>query len=128
MDNTIYKSGEDYLEACLYVEKTKNGVIKSIEVANFLGVSRPSACRALNILCENGFIVKEKYNAITLTKKGRQKALEIVQKHTAITNFLIYVLKVTPEVAEQDACKIEHDLSQETTEKLFAFMKNLSQS
>lgn len=121
--SVIYKSGEDYLEAVLKVER-ENGVIRGVDIAKELGVSRGSVSRGLDKLVEKKYLEKETYGEIRLTDLGRKKALDITKKHKALTEFLTNVLGVSPDTAETDACKIEHDLSEETTEKLYEFLKN----
>lgn len=116
------ESLEDYLEALLLLEN--NGSIKSIEVAKMLEVSKPSVNKAMSVLKEYGFITQETYGDIYLTKQGRSKAESVLNRHLKIRNFLIDVLEVNEAVAEIDACKIEHIISDETFNKLKAFTKN----
>ena len=120
--NKLYKSGEDYLEAVLFIEQ-KKGRVKSIDIANYLGVSRPSVNRALTNLQEMGYISKPIYGEVTITDEGRKRAEVVAKKHVALTRLLTEVLGVSREVAEKDACKIEHDISDETTEKLVEYLK-----
>ncbi|MEG0314620.1 MAG: metal-dependent transcriptional regulator [Erysipelotrichaceae bacterium] len=116
------ESLEDYLEALLLLEN--NGSIKSIEVAKMLEVSRPSVNKAMSVLKEYGFITQETYGDIYLTKQGRSKAESVLNRHLKIRNFLIDVLEVNEIVAEIDACKIEHIISDETFNKLTSFTIN----
>ena len=118
----LLKSGEDYLEA-IYTLLQKSDHAHSVDIAKALGVSKPSAFKAMQNLAEQGYIVKENYGAVTLTEKGRSQAKAILKKHKAIRTLLIDVLKVSPQNAETDACKIEHCIGAETTEKLFEFLK-----
>jgi len=117
----IQKSGEDYLET-IYNLSIVNANVRSVDVATSLGVTKPSVAKALKILEQQEYVQKEKYGKITLTEKGNLLAEIIQKKHKAIRMFLIEVLKVSPEKAEIDACRIEHCLSEETTEKLFEFL------
>jgi len=119
---TLKKSGEDYLEAVYNLLKT-NDHAHSVDIAKMLGVTKPSTFNALQILANEGYVEKQNYGAVTLTEKGRIYAETVLKKHTAIRMLLIDVLKVSKENAEADACKIEHCLSEETTEKLFEFLK-----
>ena len=119
---TIRKSGEDYLET-IYNLLGDGQSVRSVVVAKALGVSKPSAFNAFKVLAEEGYIVKEPYGAVSLTVKGVQYARAIQKKHKAIRMLLIDVLKVSAAVAERDACKIEHCLSEETTDRLFEFLK-----
>lgn len=118
----LRKSGEDYLEAILFIEEEK-GIVKSVDVATYLGVSKPSVNKALTILQEMGYVSKPNYSQVTITQEGRKKAKAVAQKHSALTRLLTDVLGVSEEVAEKDACKIEHDISEETTRKLIAFLQ-----
>ncbi|MCI8944551.1 MAG: metal-dependent transcriptional regulator [Clostridia bacterium] len=118
----LRKSGEDYLEAILFIEEEK-GIVKSVDIATYLGVSKPSVNKALTILQEMGYVSKPNYSQVTITQEGRKKAKAVAQKHSALTRLLTDVLGVSEEVAEKDACKIEHDISEETTRKLIAFLQ-----
>ena len=120
----LLKSGEDYLEA-IYNLSQKNEKVLSVEIANKLGVTKPSTFKALHILAEQEYIEKENYGKVTLTEKGRERAREILKKHRAIRMFLIDVLKVSPQAAEIDACKIEHYISDETSGKLKQYLESL---
>ena len=118
---TLHKSGEDYLEAILFIER-QNGRVRSIDIANHLKVSRPSVNRALNNLEEMGYVTKPIYGEVTITENGRKKAEAVAGKHAALTRLLTEVLGVSRGVAEEDACKIEHDISDETTRKLIEYL------
>lgn len=112
----IGKSAEDYLEA-MVILKEKNGYIRSIDIAGFLGVTKPSVSNAMKRLREDGYIEMESSGRITVTDKGMKIADKIYTRHKKLTCFFVD-LGVGPEVAEADACKIEHDLSDETFEAL----------
>ena len=112
----IGKSAEDYLEA-MVILKEKNGYIRSIDIAGFLGVTKPSVSNAMKRLREDGYIEMESSGRITVTYKGMKIADKIYTRHKQLTGFFVD-LGVGPEVAEADACKIEHDLSDETFEAL----------
>lgn len=119
----VGKSGEDYLETILILEKT-NGLVRSIDIANMKEVSRPSVNKAINSLKSLGLVNQESYGDIKLTPLGRAKALEIIRKHTLIKYFLKDILNVSSEIAEKDACQMEHILSDETLKKLEEFLEN----
>lgn len=119
----IRSSGEDYLETILEIEKS-NGRVRSIDVANKLGVSRPSVNKAINNLKEEGMLKQEYYGDIMLTEEGRQRALAIKQRHTLIKKFLVDILGVDEKIAEEDACKMEHVVSQTTILKLNEFVES----
>nr|WP_307992975.1 metal-dependent transcriptional regulator [uncultured Niameybacter sp.] len=117
------QSGEDYLETVLELEQLY-GVVRSIDIAKKLNVSRPSVNKAINNLKEAGMVTQQSYGDIKLTDLGRKTAKDIIYRHTLIKKFLTYVLGLSPQIAEADACKIEHILSPETIEKLEDFIIN----
>lgn len=121
---SLYKSGEDYLEAVLFIEQQK-GRVRSVDIAKYLGVSKPSVNKALSILQEMGYVNKPDYGDVTITDEGRKKAQTVALKHKALTRLLTDVLGVAPEIADIDACKIEHDISEETTKKLIEYLNKL---
>lgn len=110
--NTIGKSAEDYLESMIIL-KEKNGYVRSIDIAGFLGVTKPSVSNAMKRLREEGYIEMDRSGLITVTPKGMDIADKIYTRHKKLTDFFV-ALGVDPEVAEDDACRIEHDLSDET--------------
>jgi len=116
------KSGEDYLEAIYILSKTCPSV-RSTDVAKALKVTKPSTFKAMQKLAEQGYVTKENYGTITLTEKGIVIAKAVLEKHNALCKFLVDVLSVSPKNAEKDACSIEHIISDETTEKLYNFLK-----
>lgn len=112
----IHKSSEDYLETMLIL-KEKYGYIRSIDVAEHLGVTKPSVSYATKRLRENGYITMDKDGLITLTDTGLPIAQNMYTRHKQLTQFLLS-LGVNEETAREDACKIEHDISDETFEAL----------
>jgi Mn-dependent DtxR family transcriptional regulator len=114
----LYKSGEDYLKAVLVLMK-RNGYVRSIDVANYLNVTKPSVSRAMRLLKEGQFLSMDKKKQVHLTDLGREVAEAMYERNRILTQGLI-AIGVDPETAEQDACKIEHDLSNTTFEKLKA--------
>lgn len=114
----IYESAEDYLESILML-KERLGVVRSIDIVNELGVSKPSVSVAMKKLRENGYIHMDTDGFITLLPEGQEIANRIYTRHRLLTQFFIR-LGVSEEVAAADACKIEHDLSEETFEKIKA--------
>ena len=111
--SAIKESGEDYLEAILQLEDD-NGQVRSVDVATRLGVTRPSVNKAIANLKSQGMVNQELYGNITLTDKGRKHAKFVVNRHTILKEFLLRVLHVSPEIAENDACRMEHIISEET--------------
>lgn len=119
----IHESGEDYLETILVLHKN-TGFVRSIDIANELGYSKPSISRAVGILKNDGYIVVEPNGQIVLTDSGRAKAEQVYERHLMLRKFLTDILGVSPEISEQDACRIEHILSSETYTKLKEFVEN----
>ncbi len=120
---SIRESGEDYLETILILHK-KTGFVRSIDIANELGYSKPSISRAVGILKSDGYINVEKNGQIVLTESGRLKAEQVYDRHLMLRRFLSEILGVSAENSEQDACRIEHILSEETYSKLKKFIEN----
>ena len=108
----IQKSAEDYLEAMLMLREER-GFIRSIDVAEKLGVTKPSVSYATKRLRENGYIAMDPGGQITLTDAGLAIAQRILERHRLLTELFVR-LGVDPKIAREDACRIEHDLSVET--------------
>ena len=109
---TVRESGEMYLEAILVLAK-KSGYVRSIDVSEYLGYSKPSVSRAMGILREGGYILVEKDGAITLTDSGKKLAETIYERHTVLSE-LLNRLGVDEKTATDDACRIEHVISDES--------------
>lgn len=112
----ILRASEDYLEAMLMM-KEKHGYIRSIDVAEQLGVTKPSVTYTTKRLRENGYITMDKDGLITLTDSGMEIASSMLDRHRALSGFLM-ALGVDEKTALQDACRIEHDISQQTFEAI----------
>ena len=112
----IQESGEMYLETILILLKKKN-VVRSIDIVEYMGFSKPSVSRAMAGLREDKYIVMDADGFIALTEKGRALAGKIYERHTALTRFLVGI-GVDEETAAADACKMEHDISDETFEAM----------
>ena len=112
----IHESAEDYLETILIL-KERSGQVRSIDIATEMNYTKPSISVAMKKLRENGFIEVDKDGFITLTASGYEIASNIYNRHKVLTDFFIS-LGVDQKVAAEDACKIEHDLSDETFEKI----------
>lgn len=108
----IHKSAEDYLEMILMLREQK-GYARSIDIAAALGVTKPSVSFAMKKLRENGYILMDEGSYITLTEAGQEIAQRIYDRHKALTAFLIQI-GVEEKTAREDACKIEHDISDMT--------------
>lgn len=124
-DKKLYASGEDYLEAILLLHK-KMGMVRSVDVARHMEVSKPSVCVAVNTLKEGGFLTMDENHFLHLTDVGREVAEKIYERHCFFTERLI-ALGVNPETAETDACRIEHVISAESFEHLKKSFKNNNQ-
>ncbi len=118
----LHQSGEDYLEAILLLRQQK-GVVRSIDIAQYLGYSKPSISRAMSLLKSSGHIVMEDGGHITLTSQGEVIAQQIYQRHLLLKDFLER-LGVSAEVAAEDACKMEHYISDETYQCLKHFVED----
>jgi len=117
----INESGEMYLEV-MYKLEEKNGVIRSVDIANELGYSKPSVTRAMGLLKTDNYITQEPYGKITLTEKGREKAKKIMERHNLLTEFLTKCLRLDADTAEQDACRIEHIVSTKTMDAIKEYL------
>lgn len=111
----VHQSGEDYLETILLLKK-KKGVVRSIDIARELNYSKPSVSRAVGILREDGLIVMRADGHLELTDEGKKRAESVYERHKVLTRFLTDILGVPQEIAEEDACKMEHVISKETLE------------
>ena len=109
---SVHESGEMYLEAILVLSR-KNGFVRSIDVSEYLGYSKPSVSRAMGILRSGEYIVVDKDGAITLTEAGQAIAEKIFERHTVLSRLLMR-LGVSEETAAADACKMEHAISDES--------------
>ncbi len=109
---TIHRSAEDYLEAMLMLRE-QHGYIRSVDIAAMLGVTKPSVSYAAKRLRENEYIRMDADGLISLTDKGLEIAERMYERHKLLTQLLVN-LGVSPQIAREDACKIEHDLSVES--------------
>ena len=114
----LHASGEDYLEAILVLQKQK-GMVRSVDMARHMGVSKPSVCHAVATLKNGGFLTMDDGFFLHLTNIGREVAEQIYEKHRFFTERLI-AAGVNPEIAEADACRIEHVISEESFRRLKA--------
>lgn len=119
-DLTLSSGLEDYLE-CIYNNIEHNGSVKAIELSRELNVSRASVTDALHRLAEKKYINYERYGSIEITSKGIEKATEVIRKHTILTKFFEKVLKLSNEEASENACSIEHVITQKAFKKLKDF-------
>ena len=120
----LHASGEDYLETILVLQK-KLGMVRSVDVARHMEVSKPSVCHAVATLRDGGFLMMDEDHFLHLTDVGREVAEQIYEKHRFFTERLIEA-GVDPETAERDACRIEHVISDESFRRLKAVAKSES--
>ena len=118
----IQESAENYLETILMLEQSK-GRVRSIDIAVELGFSKPSVSVAMKQLRENGYVEMTDGNFLLLTDKGREIAQRMYERHTLLTDWLVF-LGVDRKTAAADACRIEHVVSQESFEKIKAHYNN----
>ncbi len=119
----MYESGEDYLEAILRLQ-LENGFVRSVDVAHKLAVSRPSVSRAVNLLEKDGYIEFAMGNMIKLTPKGQEKAEDIYGRHCLLTSFLMRITGVPEDQAEENACRVEHDIDADVATGIRKWMEN----
>lgn len=116
----IHESAEDYLESILILRE-RLGTVRSIDIVNELNFSKPSVSIAMKKLRENGYISMAADGGITLLPSGQEIASRIYGRHKTITRFFV-LLGVSPEIAAEDACKVEHDLNEETFARIRQFV------
>lgn len=112
----LQESGEMYLES-IYVLSKRLSAVRSIDISEYMGYSKPSVSRAVNLLKNGGYIQMDEENFITLTASGLEIAEKIYDRHTVLTDMLV-CLGVPEKVASQDACRMEHTISDETFEAI----------
>ena len=112
----LLESGEMYIET-IHVLSKKSGVVRSVDVSEYMGVSKPSVSRAIGLLKEGGYVTMARDGALTLTEAGVEVANKIYERHRVITA-LLCALGVDPAVAADDACRIEHHISDESFEAI----------
>ncbi len=117
----IHESGEMYLEAILLLKK-ESPQVRAIDIANHTGYSKPSVSRAMGILKNDGYIKVDDDGFISFTEKGENHAISVMERHNALTA-LLKKIGVSEETAEEDACKMEHDISEETLQAIKKFLE-----
>ena len=118
----LHASGEDYLEAVLVLQKEK-GMVRSVDVARHMGVSKPSVCHAVTTLKKGGFLTMDEDFSLHLTDVGREEAERTYEKHCFFTRLLVEA-GVEPKTAEQDACRMEHAISDDSFQKIKSGLKD----
>ena len=122
----IRESAEDYLEAILRLSQ-KGGGVRSVDIATMLSVSKPSVSHAMKLLREDGYIAMDRYGTVTLLDKGAEIANRIYERHTVLTTML-ESLGVPSEIARADACKMEHDISDESFARIKEWSAGLNKT
>ncbi|MBR3974502.1 MAG: metal-dependent transcriptional regulator [Clostridia bacterium] len=117
----LQESGEMYLET-IYVLLQKSSAVRSIDVGEYMGFSKPSVSRAMGLLKKAGYVETDESGYLSLTKEGKELAEKIYERHTVLTQFLVK-LGVSETVASEDACKMEHHMSDETFEAMKRFIQ-----
>ena len=117
----LHQSAEDYLETILVLQE-QSGQVRSIDIVNRLGYSKPSVSIAMKKLRESGYISMSPDGLITLNERGLEIARQVYSRHKVITKLFV-LMGVSEEVAAEDACRVEHDLSPETVERIRDFVR-----
>ena len=120
------ESAQNYLETILLLEKS-NGVVRSIDVAKTLGITKPSVSRAMGKLKDAGLIEMDENNKIVFTKKGKKEAEAILEKHETVMQFLMMTTDVSEEVAREDAAKISYAMGDEVYAGVIGFIKQVEE-
>ena len=115
------ESREMYLEVIYELEQQQE-VVHSVDIASRMDFSKPSVSRAINVLRKNGYIAHSPYGDVALTEKGRELARRVYNTHQLLTAFFTQILKLDPDVAEADACRIEHVISQQALDAIEAYL------
>ena len=119
----LQESGEMYLEAIYVLSKTRT-MVRSVDVSEYLGYSKPSVSRAVGLLKNGGYITVENDGGLVLTESGREMAEKIYERHTLLTRLLVR-MGVSEEVAAADACKLEHAISDESFRAIKEYTKDM---
>ena len=118
-------SHEDYLEAIVMLGGTVDRPVRSVDIASKLGVSKASVSKAISLLRESGYVVQPYYGDVTLTEQGFQHASKVYERHQMLTSFLANAVGIDPEVAQEEACLMEHAISDESFELWKEYIKKL---
>lgn len=122
-DHTLTRAGEDYLEAIYRLSREGDGSVRSVDVAEQLGVSKASVNKALSMLKETGMVTQSRYGRVTLTEEGSTYAALVWRSHRALRTFLESDLGVDEETANEEACLMEHVLSADTMGRLIDYLE-----
>ena len=122
---SLHESGQMYLESILVLHR-KNGAVRSIDVVEYMGYSKPSVSRAVGLLKKADYVTVDGSGYITLTEKGKAEAEKIYDRHRVIAKILMEI-GVDENIATEDACKIEHDISEQTFAAICRHMEEMEQ-
>jgi DtxR family Mn-dependent transcriptional regulator len=125
-NNYMTESLENYLETISFL--SDEGEVRVTDIASRINVRKPSVLTALKSLEEQGSLEHQRYGTVSLTEKGKREAAALRERHQFLTSFLRDLLGVTPEIAEADACKMEHLLSKETMQKMKVFVLKIQKN
>lgn len=121
----VSMSHEDYLEAIVMLGGTPENPIRSVDVATKMGVSKASVNKAISVLKEKHLLDQPYYGDITLTEEGYEYATSVLERHELLRGFLVNQLGIDPEVAEEEACQMEHAISDDSFAKWVSYIKGL---
>ena len=119
---SLQESGEMYLET-IYILSQKSSAVRSIDVAEYMGYSKPSVSRGIGVLMKDGLVEMDESKHLTLTAAGKKRAKNIYERHTVLSQFLI-TLGVDEKTAVEDACRVEHYISEKTFAAIKAYMSD----
>ena len=122
---TLSTTHEDYLESMVMLGGAAGASIRPVDVANKMGVSKASVNKAVSVLKKKGFVEQPYYGDITLTESGKEYGSKVFKRHQTLTKFLTQAVGLDPEQAEEEACKMEHAISDDSFEKWLAFIDKL---
>ena len=117
----LTEANEDYIEAIVMLNGGTDAPVRSVDLARHMGVSKPSINKAVSLLKEAGLVTQEPYGDIYLTAEGLAYGLAVLERHETLISFLVDVLGVAPETAEEEACRIEHTISEDTFKRWCSF-------
>lgn len=123
--HALTSAGEDYLEAiyCILLEHPGDDSVRSVDVSERLGVTKASVNKALSALKDGRYVEQTRYGRVELTEEGKGYAAEVWSRHRMLRTFLVVELGVDEEVADEEACIMEHALSHDTSKRLFEYLK-----
>lgn len=116
---------EDYLEAIVMLGGSAENSVRAVDIAEKMSVSKTSVNKAINVLKERGYVDQPYYGDITLTKAGVEYGNKVLKRHRTLTDFLVNSVGIDPKIAEEEACQMEHSISDDSFEKWLKFIDSL---